>query len=159
MDNKRYWLKGEYTHTIDQKGRTYLPARFRDVLGEKVIIGLGLTRDHMVIYPEERYDEIASNIERLYDEANEEIVRLRDHMFNYSYDVDTDKTGRFTIPNNLRDLFDMTDEVIIIGDGDKAKIWTKTEYDKRRSAREDADIQSLASKYGIFKHAAPSDAV
>jgi MraZ protein len=154
---KRYWLKGEYIHTIDQKGRTYLPARFREVLGQNVVIGLGLSKDHLVIYPEDRYDEIADNIEKLYDEANEEIVRLRDHIFNYSYDVETDKSGRFTVPTNLRDLFEVTDEVIIIGDGDKAKIWTKTEYDKRRGARGDADVQALASKYGIFKHAATTD--
>lgn len=149
---RRYWLKGEYTHTIDQKGRTYLPARFRDVLGENVVVSLGLSDDHMVIYPDFRYDEIAANIEDLTDEANEEVMNLRDHIFGNSYDVEADKTGRFTIPPSLRNRFDMTEEIVIVGDGDKAKIWTRDMYDKRQSGKGVQDIQALASKYKIFKH-------
>ncbi len=149
---RRYWLKGEYTHTVDQKGRTYLPARFRDVLGENVVVGLGLSNDHMVIYPEERYDEIAANIEELADEADEGVEILRDYIFNNSYDVETDKTGRFTIPPNLRNRFNMGDEIVITGDGDKAKIWTREMYDRRKAGKDVENIQSLASKYKIFKH-------
>ena len=153
----RYWLKGEYTHTIDQKGRSYLPSRFRDVLGENVVIGLGLTEDHMVIYTTERYDRIAKNIDNISNQAEEGVEEIRDFFYNNSYDVETDKTGRFTVPTNLRTLFDLNDEIIIVGDGDKAKIWKKELYEARKTAKKDVDLQKLAAKFKVFANKEEED--
>ena len=146
----RYWLKGEYTHTIDPKGRTYLPARFRDVLGDNVVIGLGLSCDHMVIYTLERYDEIARNIDDIANQAEEGVEELRDFFYNNSYDVELDKSGRLTLPTNLRNMFDLSDEIIITGDGDKAKIWKKETYFDRKTTGRGVDIQKIAEQYKIF---------
>ena len=35
---------GEYQHNIDQKGRVFMPAKFREELGDKFVVTKGLDK-------------------------------------------------------------------------------------------------------------------
>ena len=113
---------GQYQHSLDEKGRLTVPARFRELLAGGAYVTQGFDRCLMVLttaYFEQVYERI--NAMNLADPTARLLRRL---ILSNAYPVDTDKVGRILLPQNLRQVISLENEAIIAGQGDYFEIWT-----------------------------------
>lgn len=112
---------GQYQHSLDSKGRLIVPARFRDDLEEGGFITRGFDHCLMVMtisYFETVYERI--NAMNLADPATRELRRL---FFANAYSITTDKVGRISVPQDLRDFAKIEGDATIAGQGAYFEIW------------------------------------
>ena len=120
-------LIGEYTHSIDDKGRTSLPAKFKGQMGQTVIITRGID-SCLSVYTVDSWKKLT---EKLLE--NLSITKTSDRDFNRymlsgAVEVSIDKQGRVLIPNHLRDFASLDKKVVWTGVGDKAEIWSEKKW-------------------------------
>lgn len=113
---------GEYEHTIDDKGRLAVPARFREQLGDGVVITRGF--EHCLMgFPLAYFERLASQVSGL-SIGNAEARDMRRLLFSGASDAPLDKQGRINIPNNLREYAGFRDTVVIAGMNTHFEIWS-----------------------------------
>ena len=127
---------GEYEHTIDGKGRMFLPSKFRLELGEKVYLTRSVDKC-VCIYPVAKLDELPP-------------IRARDvkrSLCASANETDVDSQGRVLIPQQLRDLAGLQKSVVVIGVGEKAEIWDVDAYNEYKKGMDatalEADLIAL----------------
>src|SRR5512136_319418 len=104
---------GEYAHTIDDKGRLTIPARFRDELESGVVITRGLD-GCLWAFGRDEWEMLAEKISKLptTNPAARNFSRL---MFGGAVDSIPDRQGRILLPQNLRDYAGIQSETVIVG--------------------------------------------
>lgn len=118
---------GEYTHTIDGKGRVILPVKFRDELGAHFVVTRGL-EGCLAVYTMDSWMALANAMKKL--KASKENVRaFKRFLFGSASEVEFDKQGRILIPGSLREYAKLDKEVTVLGTGDKIEIWDKAAYE------------------------------
>lgn len=139
---------GEYTHSLDEKGRMIMPAPFRRVLEEKgikkVLITCGVG-NCLVAYPPEEWIKILGKIKDIPTSKKE----VRNFMRKFCADAmecAIDEQGRLNIPPKLRELANLDKEIIIIGLIEKMEIWNKeiwTQQYKSISETYEENVENL----------------
>lgn len=112
-------MKGEFRHTIDAKGRLFIPAKLRDDLGEHFIITKGLD-GCLFVYPEDGWGVLEDKIRALPLSKSRSLQRF---FFSAATDSELDSQGRTLVPANLREYAGLQKEVTIIGVSGRAEIW------------------------------------
>ena len=134
---------GEYQHSIDQKGRVAVPAKFRPQLGTGVVVTRGL--DHcLFIYTETEWQELAQKLVALpLTQANSRaFVRL---MLAGAMQVSLDSQGRILLPDYLREYAGLNKEAVIAGLFNRVEIWDKQKWQEYK-ARTEAESDEIAEK-------------
>ena len=127
---------GTYTPKLDDKGRLFLPAKFRDELAEGLVVTRGQERCLYVW----SMDEFAKLTERLREvpvtnKAARDYVRM---FFAGASDETPDKQGRVTIPPMLRDYASLSKDCIVIGAMNRIEIWDATSWQTYSDQQEQA---------------------
>ncbi len=117
-------FSGEYSHTLDHKGRLIIPARFRPLLTEKAILTRGLDK-HLVIYPEETWEKVMEQLNQI-PITHPSARALRRLIFSGAVELGLDKQGRATIPAYLRSYAQMEDEILLVGMETFIELWEPT---------------------------------
>lgn len=114
-------LIGEYSHTMDAKGRVFIPAKFREELGENFIVTRG-TEACLFVFSPEAWMEFAGKLQHIpvMDTEAQKFLRLQ---FASATDCTPDKQGRILLPANLRQHAKLEKDVTVIGVGRHAEIW------------------------------------
>src|SRR3982751_2531091 len=120
---------GEYSLSMDNKGRCAVPAKFRQTLGQGAVLTRGLDKS-LFLYPKKQWEVIAGKLATLpISQANSRaFARL---MLAGAWDVEIDKQGRMMIPDYLRKFAGLTKKIIVAGLYDRLEIWddqTWTDY-------------------------------
>lgn len=112
---------GEYAHTIDDKGRLTIPAKFRDELQGGIVVTRGLDRC-LWAYPRAEWEVVAEKIAKMptTSPAARDFARF---MFSSAFDSIPDRQGRVIIPQNLRQYAEIESDTIIIGVMNRLEIW------------------------------------
>jgi MraZ protein len=113
---------GRFEHSIDQKGRLTVPARFRDLLVEGAYITQGFDKNLMVL-PQEAFEKISQRINQLSltDPKARVLKRL---IFSNADFLELDKVGRILIPQFLRDAAFIESKVVVVGAGGFFEVWS-----------------------------------
>ena len=121
-------LMGEYSHSLDAKGRIIMPAKLRQDIGEKFIITKGLD-GCLFAFPQTEWFNFEEKLKTLplSDRNARNFVRF---FLSGATECEIDKQGRFLIPNNLREAAKLEKDVIIIGVGTRLEIWNKEIWEK-----------------------------
>ena len=106
---------GRYEHSLDDKGRVILPARFRTSFDSLALISKFNERCLAIWTPEE-FDKKAEEMAGLMDGTPEERQRARAWSMG-SAEVDLDRQGRVAIPAYLRDFADLTEGSTVLVHG------------------------------------------
>ncbi len=113
---------GEYQHSIDEKGRLIMPARFRDQLGEKFIITKGLD-GCLFVYPMDEWKKLAAEVQNL-PLAKRDARTFTRILFSGAAEAECDRQGRVFLPASLREYANIQKEVVTIGVSDRIEIWS-----------------------------------
>jgi len=116
---------GEYTHTVDEKNRFSLPAKFRTALGRKIVVTRG--KDHcLFLYPHRTWLQISEEVKRLgHVETDPRFARF---TFAGAAEVEIDSIGRILIPEFLREFAELRNSIVITGIHDRVEIWNEKRW-------------------------------
>lgn len=118
---------GTYTPRLDDKGRMFLPAKFRDRLAGGVVITRGQERC-LYLYPVAEFERIAASFQS--QPTSNRAVRDYQRVFlSGASDEVPDKQGRVTIPAPLRQYAGLTHECTVIGAGSRLEIWDTASWE------------------------------
>lgn len=119
---------GEYAHNIDKKGRLIVPAKFREKLGNKVIVTKGF--DHcLALYTIEGWEKMYQKLLQL--PSNKKEVRTFVRMLTAkAAECEIDSQGRILIPATLIKEASLDKECVITGNLTKIEIWSKENWEE-----------------------------
>ena len=116
-------LLGEYQHTVDTKGRLFLPAKFREELGETVVFTKGLDACWFG-YSLSEWSVLEEKLKKL-PLAKPEARAFARFFFAGAAEIGYDKQGRILLPPVLREHARLEKEVVVIGVSNRIEIWSQ----------------------------------
>ncbi len=134
---------GEYEHSIDDKGRLAVPARFRGVLNDGLYITRGLDRC-LVIWDADSYRTQADFVQS-HSWLETPARRLQRFYFSGGVEAHLDKLGRILVPQFLREYARLEADVVVVGVGDRFEVWARGEW-QRELAELERDSAELAEQ-------------
>ncbi|OGI94862.1 division/cell wall cluster transcriptional repressor MraZ [Candidatus Nomurabacteria bacterium RIFCSPLOWO2_01_FULL_40_18] len=140
-------LIGEYIHTIDEKNRVSMPAKFRKELGKKIIItpGLGQCLFIFTIKEWEKVSNKLSSSETDLSFLKADQRNFNRYMFGRAAEVEIDSIGRILIPDFLKERIDLKNPVAIIGVKDRVEVWNDKTWSENKAVVE-KQAEELAEK-------------
>ena len=134
-------LMGEYSHSLDTKGRLIMPAKLRQDIGETFIITKGLD-GCLFVFSQNEWNNFEEKLKSLplSDKNARNFVRF---FLSGATECEIDKQGRFLLVNTLREYAEITKEVIIIGVGTRLEIWNKDKW-KKYNSNENISADTIA---------------
>ena len=115
MGNK---VIGQYQHNIDAKGRLFIPAKFREDLGETFYVTIGLD-GCLSVYSDSKWADLTEKFDAL---PISQARRMRT-LFANAAKCEPDAQGRILIPTKLREYAALEREVIINGMSKCVELW------------------------------------
>jgi len=138
-------LIGEYTHTIDEKNRVSLPAKFRKELGKVLVITRGLD-NCLFVYSRAEWQKIAEKLGTL-GLGQSDSRGFNRFMLAGAVEVEVDSIGRVLIPDFLKSFAELAEKVVFAGVHSRLEIWNERRWgDYKRLIEKQAD--ALAEKLG-----------
>jgi len=117
---------GEHEHTVDDKSRVTLPAKFRHVLAGGVVLARGI-EPSIEVYPRESWDAKMGRIAEL-DSLNRESRDIKRFVFAGAALAELDRQGRILVPPRLAEHARLGKEVVVVGVHDHIEIWDRAEW-------------------------------
>jgi MraZ protein len=131
---------GQFEHTIDEKGRLTIPARYRDSLKEGVIITRGFDQN-LIVLTMPIFNQIAQRIDQTsLTDPNARL--LKRYIFSNAVDVELDSLGRILIPAFLRSIAQLDTTVKVVGTGSYFEIWSQSLWANQNALMEDAQVNA-----------------
>jgi MraZ protein len=131
-------LIGEYIHTIDEKNRVSLPAKFRKELGKKVVIAPAPDQC-LFIFTMAEWDKVSKRLTNADNELS--FLKADQRSFNRfmigrASDAEVDSIGRILIPDFLKEKIGLKGKAAIVGVGDRVEIWNDKEWSQYKEIAE-----------------------
>jgi MraZ protein len=122
---------GEYAHTIDDKGRLTLPAKYRADLAAGLVVTRGIDKC-LFVFPRAEWDKLSAKLDALplTDPQAREFRRL---IFSGAIDDELDKQGRVLLAQYLRDYAGLNGNVIVAGLNTHMEIWAPDAWNAIRA--------------------------
>jgi MraZ protein len=138
---------GEFAHTIDNKGRLTIPARFREELKDGLVVTRGFDQN-LMLFTLEGWRELADRIAQR-PLADEDVRAFRRRVFSGAIDLTPDRQGRVLLPPYLRDFAAIDGEVIVAGMYNYVELWSATTWQAVRMAIDDSSDAARWQDLGI----------
>ena len=118
-------MTGEYQHSLDAKGRLFIPARMREELGDVFYVTISPDKC-LSAYSGEHWQELCDKVNAM------PFVKQRKMrpLFAYAAKCELDNQGRTLIPAHLREYAHLSKNVAVIGCNNHAEIWDDERWQK-----------------------------
>ena len=133
---------GEYNHTIDEKGRLIIPAKFREQLGKEFVITRGMD-ECLFVYPLDAWKAFEEKLSQLPITVDKNARMFARFFQAPATMVELDKQGRANIPAHLRKFAGLEKDVVLTGVLDKVEIW---DADKWQAYSDVEDMDAVAEQ-------------
>ena len=138
-------LAGEFRHNIDAKNRLFIPAKFREQLGESFYI-TRKTDTCLAIYSEIEWNKIADKLNTLPDSV---VGDIKEFIYSKTIFVSPDAQGRVTLTPELIKYACLDKNAVIVGVGDHLRIWSEDLWAERERSRNTAEMAKQLRDLGI----------
>ena len=136
---------GDHEHTLDDKGRVAIPAKFREQLGERVWLTRGFD-GNLLGFSDTRWQQLAQDLDKL-SIADPNSRELRRQIFGSASECEPDKQGRIVVPQPLRTSAKLSGTAVFAGIGSYFEIWSVDGW-AARTASFDVNASNLAQYLG-----------
>ncbi len=140
-------FRGEYSHSIDAKGRLIIPAKFRELLGDSFVVTRGFD-GCLFVFAQEGWDRFEEKLNSLPMDKPETRQIVRFFMAGAN-DVEVDKQGRILLPATLIRYAEIDKEAVIAGVGNRIEIWNKQKWEDASTFDNIDDIAAKMSEWGL----------
>lgn len=138
-------LTGEYFHTVDAKGRLFVPAKLRESLGESFMIARN-PDGCLSLYDNEGWQRLTDKLSQFPDSVTRPVRRF---LFTFAAEAVPDAQGRIILPQGLREYAGIQREIAILGVGDHAEIWDRDKWESMKSGEDAANIDKMMRELGL----------
>ena len=133
---------GEYTHTIDSKGRITIPAKFRNLLAAGLVVTRGFDQN-LMLFPLDGWQELAERIAQR-PLSDEDVRAFRRRVFSGAVDLVPDRRGRILLPPYLREFAKIDGDVVIAGMFNYLELWGNEAW---TAVRDDIESDGDAARW------------
>ncbi|HEY8530186.1 MAG TPA: division/cell wall cluster transcriptional repressor MraZ [Paenibacillaceae bacterium] len=138
---------GEYQHTIDEKGRITIPAKFREALGAEFVVTRGLD-SCLFVYPMDEWKALEQRLKSLPMMKSDARAFAR-LFFSGASVCEWDRQGRINVPAHLREYARLEKDCVVIGVSNRVEIWDKATWDSYTAGAQ-ASFGEIAEKLVDF---------
>jgi len=138
---------GEFQHSIDEKGRIIIPAKFRDLLGTSFVVTRGLDQC-LFVYPVTEWEQLEQKLKTLPLMKSDARAFTR-FFFSGATECEWDKQGRVNIPSNLRQYAKLEKECVVLGVSNRVEIWSRSTWEQYFEQSEES-FNEIAEKLVDF---------
>lgn len=137
---------GTYEHSVDKKNRMFLPAKVREYMGENIIMVKSLSGKCIALYPEAEWEKFEEKLEALPKITASDVFRK---VYSSLSIVQTDANGRILIPQNLCEYAELEKNVVVIGVGTHAEIWSDVNRAAQCEKENSPDLLDTLREIGL----------
>jgi MraZ protein len=137
-------LLGEYEHTIDDKNRLTLPARFRQDFADGIVVTRGMD-GCLFAYTRADWERLVANRLDSLDPLSQEGRRMQRFFFSGATEADLDKQGRVGLPTALLGHAKLARDVVVAGVNDHLEIWDRDAW-RRELAEVEGSAEDVAER-------------
>lgn len=138
---------GEFQHSIDDKGRIIIPAKFRELLGSSFVVTRGLDQC-LFVYPMKEWEVLEQKLKALPLMKSDARAFTR-FFFSGATECEWDKQGRVNLPSNLRQYAKLEKDCVVLGVSNRVEIWSKDTWEQYFQQSEDT-FNEIAEKLVDF---------
>lgn len=137
---------GEYNHTMDAKNRLFIPAKFRESLGENFYITRKMNKTCLAVYSETEMNRLADKLNELPDS---DVSDIKEFLFSKTILVTPDSNGRVVLLPSMLTYAGIAKNAVIIGAGNHLQIWSEDAWVAEEQKRDMALLRSKLSAIGL----------
>ena len=134
-------MTGIYQHSVDAKGRLFIPARLREELGEVFYVTLSMEEKCLWAFSSDNWQRFS---ERIFAMPIAQQVRMR-AFFSHAAKCELDAQGRILLSQSLRDARELKRSVTVVGAGERAEFWDSEAFALRDA--QEATPENIASVF------------
>ena len=138
---------GEYSHTIDTKGRLIVPSKFREQLGNEFVVTKGLDGG-LFVYPNEEWKNIEEKFRNI-PLTTKDARKFSRFFFAGAASCEVDKQGRILLPQVLREFADLSKDVVLVGVLSRIEIWSKERWQDTNSYEDMDEVAEHMAELGL----------
>lgn len=136
-------LLGRFDSTIGEKHQTGLPKKFREILGDTIIVTKGFEHS-LIIVSEKEWETLLEGSEgRPF--TNKTTRELQRFLLGNATQAALDTKGRFVIPEYLRKYAKLSNEIVFVGVRRYVEVWDKKEWENHQEELSKT-IESIAER-------------
>lgn len=139
-------LTGEFRHTLDAKGRVFVPAKFRADLGQNLVVAKTFGK-FLVMYSESEWETFMEKLDALGDDG--EMGKMKRYIMKNAMPTEVDNQGRISISADHRDFAGLKKEISFIGMRKYVEIWSGDAADEETGTYDIEKFKSLAKGLGL----------
>jgi MraZ protein len=141
---------GKHYTTIDRQNHLAPPPKCDDLFSKVAFLTQGFDKN-LILLTDEAFKGIMAHIKSL--NIADPITRLLLRLFlGSTVEVQTDKSGQLFIPDPLKDFAGLTEEVLLVGQGDYFEIWSPESWGKQEQRI--LDVEANSNRFSVLNIAA-----
>ncbi len=118
---------GTYEHRIDTKGRLVLPSRFRQELGECVVVSMGMGA-YVSLYTPLEWELLLGRLQNVPPSSGSRAKDLCRVLLATANEVLFDAAGRILLPPLLREKAVLEQDVVVVGQRNHVEVWDRARW-------------------------------
>lgn len=144
--NLEGYFAGEFAHSLDEKGRLAIPAKFRARFKEGAVVTRWIG-ECLAVFPAPEWAVLNAEITKR-PRTDPAVARFRHFLLAGAHEGDPDAQGRVTIPAHLRRFAALESDAVVIGNADHLEVWEPGRW-RGELARVQTDIERDLRDLGI----------
>ena len=139
-------LSNNFKHNVDVKNRLFVPAKYREELGETFVVSQSIRGNYLKIYSHSEWEKYIAPIKLLPRKTSEEVLRF---LIGNSIEVSPDAQGRIILPPTMLQFASISKGTVIIGCGDYAEIWAEESYEANQAEQDMEALRAALEDCGL----------
>ncbi len=137
---------GEYEHSVDSKNRIFVPAKFREELGESFIVSRDMRGERLKVFSLDGWEEYIAPIKEQERRVSEKALR---YLHRNAIQVSPDSQGRIVLTKELLAYAQIEKSAVIVGCSTYAEIWSAEAWQAELESESTEDIRAELERFGL----------
>lgn len=137
---------GEYRHNLDAKNRLFIPAKFREELGESFVVAKLMRGECLRVCSVAEWDKYIEPIRNMQRKDSEKILRA---LTKEAIQVSPDAQGRVVLSSALVEKAGLEKNAVIIGCNDYVEIWSEAAYQRMLDEEDEGEMLEILEAMGL----------
>lgn len=145
-------FRGRYKLSVDIKGRTSIPSKYRDILksiygDDRLMITTGF-ESYLVAYPIMEWEKFEEKVSKL-PQFDPKVVSLKRFYISGAVECNVDDHGRILLPSYMREFASIDKEILWVGMLNNIEIWSPVKWDTKEKGISREDLEKSISDLGL----------
>jgi MraZ protein len=137
---------GEFEHSVDSKNRIFVPAKFREELGESFIVVRDIRGPVLKLYSLEGWQKYLEPIKAQERKISEKALR---YLHRNAAQLSPDSQGRIVLPSSLLQYAEIEKEAVVVGCSDYCEMWSLKNYRAEIESEDAEEIRAELERLGL----------